>query len=292
MANIFKIKLLIILVCLTGLLAAQTVPVYNFTPLQSAGAIPADFTRTPSQTYFLEDYTKDVEDYAEAIGKRNFFSSSVMFMDKVLHSGYVIFGDSVTNYLNQVKDEILKHNPDLKGNIRIYTLLSNDVNAFAADNGVILVTTGLLAKIQNEAQLAFVLCHEFSHYYSQHALEKVEEQIFYRTYSSDHIHLTETQRAIAQFKYSKEQEYAADDQGLQFFKIPIMMTLQLMGYMIFYYTLISPIRKLVFQKRILMIRFIIFLKLISEILLKPLKQMMKTIQRVVTPMLQAEEPVF
>lgn len=108
MANIFKIKLLIILVCLTGLLAAQTVPVYNFTPLQSAGAIPADFTRTPSQTYFLEDYTKDVEDYAEAIGKRNFFSSSVMFMDKVLHSGYVIFGDSVTNYLNQVKDEILK----------------------------------------------------------------------------------------------------------------------------------------------------------------------------------------
>ncbi|MGB4931761.1 MAG: M48 family metalloprotease [Chitinophagales bacterium] len=218
MANIFKIKLLIILVCLTGLLAAQTVPVYNFTPLQSAGAIPADFTRTPSQTYFLEDYTKDVEDYAEAIGKRNFFSSSVMFMDKVLHSGYVIFGDSVTNYLNQVKDEILKHNPDLKGNIRIYTLLSNDVNAFAADNGVILVTTGLLAKIQNEAQLAFVLCHEFSHYYSQHALEKVEEQIFYRTYSSDHIHLTETQRAIAQFKYSKEQEYAADDQGLQFFK--------------------------------------------------------------------------
>lgn len=170
--------------------------------------------------------------------------------------------------------------------------MSNDVNAFAADNGVILVTTGLLAKIQNEAQLAFVLCHEFSHYYSQHALEKVEEQIFYRTYSSDHIHLTETQRAIAQFKYSKEQEYAADDQGLQFFKNTNYDDAAIDGlYDILLYSYL-PIRKLVFQKRILMIRFIIFLKQISEILLKPLKQMMKTIQRVVTPMLQAEEPVF
>ena len=128
---------------------------------------------------------------------------SNFLINEMLHSGRVIFGDPVTTYLNNIKAEILKANPELDDDIRIYTLLSNDVNAFTADNGIVLVTTGLVAQAQNEAEIAFILCHEFSHFYKKHAIDnyvenrKIERGIgVYSSLDNDAVDLEK-------FKYSK-----------------------------------------------------------------------------------------
>lgn len=55
--------------------------------------------------------------------------------------------------------------------IRIYIVETPHFNASMAPNGTMQVWTGLLLRAQNEAQLAFVLGHEFGHYLRRHSLQ-------------------------------------------------------------------------------------------------------------------------
>lgn len=52
---------------------------------------------------------------------------------------------------------------------------SETPNAFSAPGGYVLVTTGLLKKLNNEAQLAGVLSHEIGHVTGRHALKLYKE---------------------------------------------------------------------------------------------------------------------
>jgi len=56
--------------------------------------------------------------------------------------------------------------------IRIYILDIPMFNASMAPNGMMHVWSGMLLRVQNEAQLAFVLGHEFKHYTAKHSLER------------------------------------------------------------------------------------------------------------------------
>ena len=82
-----------------------------------------------------------------------------------------------------VKDEVLnayvrKVACDLAGphclSLRVYVVNDATSNALCAPNGMILVWTGLLLRAQNEAELAFVLGHEISHYIKRHSLLNFE----------------------------------------------------------------------------------------------------------------------
>jgi len=51
----------------------------------------------------------------------------------------------------------------------------NDINAFAAPGGRILITKGLLARMKSEAELAGVLAHEISHVLMKHHLQAIKK---------------------------------------------------------------------------------------------------------------------
>ncbi len=57
--------------------------------------------------------------------------------------------------------------PDL----RIYLMHDAAPNAAALPSGMMIVNTGLLARVRNEAQLAAVLGHEAGHYFRKHSLD-------------------------------------------------------------------------------------------------------------------------
>ena len=61
--------------------------------------------------------------------------------------------------------------------IRVYILDVPEFNAFAMPNGAVVVYTGLLLETENEAQLAFVLGHEITHYLHRHSLEHLRMAI-------------------------------------------------------------------------------------------------------------------
>jgi len=59
---------------------------------------------------------------------------------------------------------------------RFGVIESNDINAFAAPGGYVLITKGLYQKLQNEAQLAGVLAHEIGHIVKKHQLKVLQKQ--------------------------------------------------------------------------------------------------------------------
>lgn len=58
---------------------------------------------------------------------------------------------------------------------RIYLLRSPQFNAAMAPNGMMLVWSGLLLRVRNEAELAAVLGHEFVHFEQQHSLKSFRD---------------------------------------------------------------------------------------------------------------------
>lgn len=58
--------------------------------------------------------------------------------------------------------------------IRVYILDFPNFNAAAYPNGALQVWTGLLLRVENEAQLAYVLGHELTHFQKRHSLKQFE----------------------------------------------------------------------------------------------------------------------
>jgi predicted Zn-dependent protease len=56
--------------------------------------------------------------------------------------------------------------------MRVYIIDAPVFNAAMAPNGMMLVNSGLLLRAENEAEMAFVLAHEFGHYVENHSMEK------------------------------------------------------------------------------------------------------------------------
>ncbi|MDX2001000.1 MAG: M48 family metallopeptidase [Chitinophagales bacterium] len=190
----------------------------DYTPLKAAGSIPLDFI-TPSyeKVADLQYRIAEEQNKLDKKSKKEFLVSSNYILNKLLLSGKVLFNDPVSNYLNSVMQNLLKDEPELKSKIKIYAVKSAAVNAFATDNGIILVNVGLLAQLENEAQLAFVLSHEVSHYVKGHAMDmyvnssKIQQSKgIYKDFSLD-------DRLLAKSNYSKELETVADELGLERF---------------------------------------------------------------------------
>lgn len=59
------------------------------------------------------------------------------------------------------------------GELRYYVLETAEFNAAMAPNGMMLVNTGLLLRVETESELAFVVAHEFGHYFENHMTERL-----------------------------------------------------------------------------------------------------------------------
>lgn len=70
-------------------------------------------------------------------------------------------------YLKSVLANIIIANPEF-AHCRIILTRSPVENAFAFGDGTILFNVGLLAKMENESQVAFAICHELAHGFFRH----------------------------------------------------------------------------------------------------------------------------
>ncbi|MFA7273297.1 MAG: M48 family metallopeptidase [Crocinitomicaceae bacterium] len=178
----------------------------NFQILHSTGSIPSDFV-TKSSEKVQVDMQKERENLN--IREKKIFLEGVHYgVDELLQSGLVIYGDEVSEYITQVAKKLLEKEPELFSQLRFYTIKSNVSNALSTDQGIVFVTTGLISQLTSEAQLAFVLAHEISHYTEKHVVESFE----YRTRNNglrDQIKQLST--------YSREKEFEADVLGVKLY---------------------------------------------------------------------------
>jgi predicted Zn-dependent protease len=71
-----------------------------------------------------------------------------------------------------VRGVMCKVAPEYCGTLRVYILEQPDYNAAMAPNGFMIVFTGALLRSQNEAQLAYLLAHEVTHFQRRHTLQQ------------------------------------------------------------------------------------------------------------------------
>ncbi|MBC7798354.1 MAG: M48 family metallopeptidase [Pyrinomonadaceae bacterium] len=68
-----------------------------------------------------------------------------------------------------------------KINFRFYVINDKDANAFALPNGIVVINSGMLELLKNEAQLAAVMAHEISHATQEHTWRQMNKDKGKRT---------------------------------------------------------------------------------------------------------------
>jgi predicted Zn-dependent protease len=91
-----------------------------------------------------------------------------------LNRSNLIYNDTaLTAYVNEVAQDLFPEDVKQKGlSIEIKIIKNPLLNAFAYPNGVIYVHTGIIAKMDNEAQLSTLLAHEMTHVTHRHAVKQ------------------------------------------------------------------------------------------------------------------------
>ncbi len=189
----------------------------NFNGLQSEGEVPEEFNILSSEK--VKQEKESISKNGSRTDRKSterFILESHYFIDKVLSNGAILYNEKLCQYISKVADELLKNDLELRKKLRFYVLKSQSVNAFATDRGSIFITVGLLAQLENEAQLAFILSHEIVHYTNSHARTGyVENERIERgdgKYQRDNW-----DKELNKNKYSKELELEADVEGLKFY---------------------------------------------------------------------------
>lgn len=143
----------------------------------------------------------------------HFLNNSYYEIDYLLRSGQILFNNEITNYLNEIADLVLKNEPELRQKVQIYLLKSTEVNAYATPQGYIFVSVGLLAQLETESQLAFIIAHEIQHISGNHSIKSVLNQSVKQknTYENKSEN---TSRSKQISSYSRKQESEADSIGI------------------------------------------------------------------------------
>lgn len=108
--------------------------------------------------------------------------------------------------------------------IRIHVVRTPLFNASMAPNGMMQIWSGLLLRVENEAQLAAVLGHELGHYLERHSVERLRD-FKSRMAFAQFLGMFGAVGAIGQlgvlasvFAFSREHEMRADRMGMQLMK--------------------------------------------------------------------------
>ncbi len=135
----------------------------------------------------------------------------------------------VAEYISDVGHSLagVSHRPKLPYEFTVVG--SSMVNAFALPGGKIVITTGLLSRFENEAQIAGVLGHEIGHVTARHAARMISRAYLFQiplvvgaiyTQSKgkgeELVALGAIGLGLLNLKYSRDQESQSDELGMEY----------------------------------------------------------------------------
>ena len=139
--------------------------------------------------------------------------------DTINGSGVLYQDAEIENYLNQIVKKLHTNSisPDISFQIKV--VKDPNLNAFAFPNGVIYIHSGILARMDNEAQLAALLAHEMAHCTQRHsfrALRSIKDRTQAKTATFRELaQLLGITGSIASISgYTRKLETEADRVGL------------------------------------------------------------------------------
>jgi beta-barrel assembly-enhancing protease len=151
--------------------------------------------------------------------------------DRLLRSGAHYENKELNTYVSSVARKLLPDDLGKYLKLKVYIIKSAYRNAWAYPNGVIVVSTGMIARMENEAQLAALLGHEITHITHRHSIQEFRNaqssSSFYTSIgavfgyilgiSVDLVGPIGARAAIS--GYSRERETEADMEGIELLRV-------------------------------------------------------------------------
>ena len=120
------------------------------------------------------------------------------------NGGHTYENAAVVTYLQGIMDRVY---PEFRGTIKVRVASSPHLNAFALPNGVIYMNVGLLARLENEAQLATILAHEGGHFILRHGYKQRQNV---KNSAAISLFVSEILAMSSIYGYSRDLEREAD----------------------------------------------------------------------------------
>ena len=140
---------------------------------------------------------------------------------RMRRSPLVVRDEALTGYLREM---VCRMGGEHCQDVRVHVVRTAQFNASMAPNGMMQVWSGLLLRVDNEAQLAAVLGHEMGHYLERHQLEQLRD-LKGKAAASMVLSMFGLVGAIASlgvqasaYGFSRDQEARADRLGLRLMK--------------------------------------------------------------------------
>lgn len=192
----------------------------DFNGLQSSGLLSEEYLSSSSEKFYADiekDARFDTLTSKEREAMIGFYLRTHFFMDYSLTNGTVLANDEVGNYVEKILDKLLEDRPDVREKMKVRMVRNPYVNAYATEQGIILVNLGLMSKVRNEAELAFILAHETIHFINSHnsnlVLEEVKISNQVKYMGSD----AANERLFRKHAYNRNLETEADLEGIDIF---------------------------------------------------------------------------
>jgi predicted Zn-dependent protease len=93
--------------------------------------------------------------------------------------GVRVAGSRMENYLDGIVQRLVSSSGIDRltpYRFKVHLVVSDQVNAFAAPGGAIVVTTGILRQMQSEAHIALILAHEIGHVVARHGSQNMARE--------------------------------------------------------------------------------------------------------------------
>lgn len=200
---------------LTGLvllLVANTLQAqfdYDYTPYSPKGELPLEYLDLAKGEHTVNfQNTRRLS----AIQRDKFKKATILALQETFADGKIYVNDPMTTYVRKIGNRLLKDLP-FSEDIKFYVSKDVTVNATAWQDGSIIVNIGLLSRLQNEDQLAFVLAHEISHFVYQHPYLQFAEYVLNDVKEKDSSLLAESFNE--KFKYVLQHEVLADSMAIE-----------------------------------------------------------------------------
>ncbi len=185
----------------------------NF-PIKTKGPLPDDVIASPKERAKTLKSISDTKTKKSSI--KDFQLEIVTGSTSLLRSGNIYFNDEISEYIKSILDRLMENESEIAEYTKVYLSKNREVNAFSMGDGILIINVGLISRLQNEAELAFILGHEITHFKKNHSFDKYlgnkEMKKEMTRYSGNPDDL-----AMKLMRYSRESELEADKGGFQLF---------------------------------------------------------------------------
>lgn len=144
-------------------------------------AVGISYSNDSLKNYTKQRLEKDVKSitYDDKYVKNDIkevYEERTKLVEEIIKSGTIVTDPKINAYYQQILQTIINGNPSIVSDIRLLVVRYDWPNAVCYGNGILLINLGLIERLENESQIAFIIGHELAHQHSDHVNKNITKR--------------------------------------------------------------------------------------------------------------------